>query len=220
MALPTNITAATSGHTAVHNATNAAVNDHEKRITTLETTESGGTSPKQLLGAGRPDIASTLTAEMQAAVAAAPVGTTFSSTDGASVKAWQWQKIDTGWVVTNGDTDWIDLTSIIKNGWTANVIKVKRINGFVEMRWMNLTSTDATDALILTLPNGFYSDDWVRFVANPGGTTPQVIERVTAIIRAGNNAIPSPAIVGAPSNSRYGSTIWSTTNAWPTTLTL
>ena len=66
----------------------------------------GSTSATQIIGAGRPDVASSMDANTQALVSAAPVGASFNSTDGAGTGAWAWQKTGAGWVVTMGDTGW------------------------------------------------------------------------------------------------------------------
>lgn len=57
-----------------------------------------------LTGAGRPDTRATLSPENREAVAAAPVGASFTSTDGAGTGAWAWVKTPTGWQVTYGET--------------------------------------------------------------------------------------------------------------------
>ncbi|RUQ23521.1 collagen-like protein [Kocuria sp. HSID16901] len=59
----------------------------------------------QIVGPGRPDIASTLQQNRQTVVTA-PVGASFYSTDGAGTGAWQWMKTPARWGVTHGDTGW------------------------------------------------------------------------------------------------------------------
>lgn len=81
----------------------------------------GQPSTYQIVGAGRPDIPASMTTAVQAQVSAAPVGSTFSSTDGAFVGAWQWQKLPTGWRVTFGDTGWCEIGPLL----TASVTSVK-----------------------------------------------------------------------------------------------
>ena len=70
-------------------------------------------TPESMLvvGPGRPD-APTTTGMTSAALAALPVGCEYRSTDGASVGAWAWRKRPTGWVVTEGDTGWRDVTAL------------------------------------------------------------------------------------------------------------
>lgn len=55
-------------------------------------------------GAGRPDVAASMTTAVQAAVAAASDGAVFTSTDGGGNGAWQWQKRAGTWKVLVGDT--------------------------------------------------------------------------------------------------------------------
>ena len=70
-------------------------------------------TPESMLvvGPGRPD-APTTTGMTSGALAALPVGCEYRSTDGASVGAWVWMKRPTGWVVTEGDTGWRDVTTL------------------------------------------------------------------------------------------------------------
>ena len=70
-------------------------------------------TPESMLvvGPGRPD-APTTTGMTSAALAALPVGCEYRSTDGASVGAWAWRKLGTGWRVTVGDTGWRDVKSL------------------------------------------------------------------------------------------------------------
>lgn len=62
----------------------------------------GGPTPYELIGPGRPDIPSGT--GLSSEIAAAPVGTTYLSTDGSGTGAWGWRKRSTGWVVVDGDT--------------------------------------------------------------------------------------------------------------------
>ena len=70
-------------------------------------------TPESMLvvGPGRPD-APTTTGMTSAALAALPVGCEYRSTDGASVGAWVWRKRPAGWVVTDGDTGWRNVTAL------------------------------------------------------------------------------------------------------------
>src|SRR5690606_6714399 len=54
-----------------------------------------------IVGAGRPDVPGSMIGSVASAVAAAPSGATFVSTDGPQ-GAWQWQKRGTTWTVTGG----------------------------------------------------------------------------------------------------------------------
>lgn len=68
----------------------------------------GGSHPLLLSGPGRPDVPSTTGGVITGSEA---VGTEYRSTDGAGVGAWVWMRRPTGWVVTDGDTGWRDVTS-------------------------------------------------------------------------------------------------------------
>lgn len=86
-------------------------------------------------GPGRPDIISTLDDSGRAWVQSAPIGALWSSTDGAGVGAWQWQRTPKGWRVTYGVTPFIsfqdNLLSLLRNaGFTADPIPGMR-NGVV-----------------------------------------------------------------------------------------
>ncbi|WP_237206456.1 hypothetical protein [Rothia nasimurium] len=81
--------------------------------------EPGNPSALVLVGVGRPDTPSTLSPENQTAVASAPVGATFTSTDGAGTGAWAWVKTPGGWQVTYADTGWRDITATAVSTETA-----------------------------------------------------------------------------------------------------
>lgn len=65
-----------------------------------------------LHGPGRPDQPGTTAGTV---TGSEPVGTTYTSTDGAGVGAWVWRKRPTGWTVVDGDTGWRDVTT----AWAA-----------------------------------------------------------------------------------------------------
>ena len=115
----------------------------------------GQPSTTQIIGAGRPDIPASMTTAVQAQVAAAPVGSTFSSTDGASVGAWQWQKRTAGWTVTNLDTDWRNINSLLSPSLgTSAKLMICRINRTVFLLGTSLNST-ATQTATFTIPSEF-----------------------------------------------------------------
>ena len=82
-----------------------------------------------VVGPGRPD-APTTTGMTSAALAALPVGCEYRSTDGASVGAWVWRKRPTGWVVTEGDTGWVDLTP----SWRGTDVPASAPDGAILVR--------------------------------------------------------------------------------------
>ena len=106
----------------------------------------GSPSATQIIGAGRPDVASSMDANTQELVAAAPVGTSFNSTDGASVGAWTWRKRPSGWDVTDGDTGWRNITGSVE--WVgvdaAGTFNLRRVNNLIHVRWAGVTVAKAT----------------------------------------------------------------------------
>ena len=64
--------------------------------------EQGAPGPGNIIGPGRPDVPAGT--GQAAVIAAAPVGASYVSTDGAGVGAWAWRKRPAGWVVVDGDT--------------------------------------------------------------------------------------------------------------------
>lgn len=115
----------------------------------------GQPSTYQIVGAGRPDIPASMTTAVQAQVAAAPIGATFSSTDGASVGAWTWQKLPSGWQVTFGDTGWRDIRALLGNGWTAQSLAIQRTTRTLTVAVGSLSAALATSATIISgLPTG------------------------------------------------------------------
>ena len=107
-----------------------------------------------VVGPGRPD-APTTTGLSSAQIAALPVGCEYRSTDGASVGAWVWRKRPTGWVVTSGDTGWVDRTATV-NGRSGGTFKVRRTESsvfaaFDDLQFESLTSGNPA----VKLPSGF-----------------------------------------------------------------
>ena len=107
-----------------------------------------------VVGPGRPD-APTTTGLSAAQIAALPVGCEYRSTDGASVGAWVWRKRNAGWVVTSGDTGWVDRTATV-NGRSGGTFKVRRTESsvfaaFDDLQFESLTSGNPA----VKLPSGF-----------------------------------------------------------------
>ena len=110
-----------------------------------------------IIGAGRPDVAASMTTAVQAQVSAAPVGSIFSSTDGASVGAWQWQKQSSGWKVIALDTGVCYIRGNVANGWAAASIGLRRNGNVVEFQFKGLNPAAATSDVFYNLPYGFRS---------------------------------------------------------------
>lgn len=164
---------------AAFNNAAAAINDLDSRVTSANTAIGNSLQPGEIavapntelsltgagtvanpltigsasiIGAGRPDVAASMTTAVQAQVAAARVGATFTSTDGASMGAWAWQLRPTGWKVTNGETVWFDLTSLLANGWQATSVKIMRLTQSCVMELANPVGTSATASELLSKP--------------------------------------------------------------------
>ena len=78
-------------------------------------------SPESMIvvGPGRPDDPTT-TGMDPADLTALPIGAEYRSTDGAAVGAWVWRKRPSGWVVVEGDTEWMIIysgSSVYEPAW-------------------------------------------------------------------------------------------------------
>ncbi len=234
-----------AGFTNAFNAAAAAINDLDSRVTSantaignsLQTNEiavapntelsltGAGTvaSPltigsASIIGAGRPDVAASMSTAVQTQVAAAPVGSTFASTDGASVGAWAWQKIDTGWVITSGDTKNCTVTSGILNSWAASSLNIRRVGNRVIFTIGNLDPAAATSDKFYELPVGF--SPLTQYVIWPimrvgssfGASATAALVWTTKILRiSGRTTIGSSKI----SPDMALPIEWTTEEAWP-----
>lgn len=142
-------------------ATERANQELNGRVQALENTPAPAPSPVpvsggRLSGSGRPDIASTLSSELAKATAVAPIGASFSSTDGAGVGAWAWQKTPAGWVVAAGDTGWRSIGSI---RGIAQELMLRRMGNAVYLspRGNRVTVNSLVANATLRLPSGFTS---------------------------------------------------------------
>lgn len=138
-------------------------------------TTDGPPGPESMLvvGPGRPDDPTT-TGHSDEQITALPVGCEYRSTDGASVGAWVWRKRPEGWVVTEGDTGWVDCTSNV-NGWSDGECWVRRTESsiFVTLNNLRFESLEYGFPKV-TLPSGFWVDEGVPIgavYALDGGTT-------------------------------------------------
>ena len=64
-------------------------------------------------------------------------------------------RVFVGDVMIHGDTGWRDVTSLLRNGWTADTFLMRRVGDLVEVRVSNLNGTNATDFFFFTPPEGF-----------------------------------------------------------------
>lgn len=174
-----------------------------------------------IYGAGRPDIPTTMTPETATTVSSAISGAQFFSSDGAGVGAWTWQKQGTRWVVTVGDTGWVDCTATV-NGRSGGTFKVRRTESSVTVSFDNLAfgSRDSGEPIV-SFPSGFRVEGLAYIgavYALGGGTT-------------AGGSYARMDLIGGGSSIRFSgatSTLWlrdflvfpSSTNPWPTTLTI
>ena len=172
----------------------------------------GGGSSLQIVGAGRPDVTTSMDAATQAAVTSATVGATFISTNGASVGAWMWLKLPTGWAVSFGDTGWRVLDPALT--LASGAFKIRRV-GIDVWLWLDdvrISKTElASDAIAVTIPAGFRpsavaisgfcltSPNWWRADINASGSV-RFPASMTALDHMRDTIHLSPA------------------DAWPTTL--
>jgi len=117
----------------------------------------GQPSTYQIVGASRPDVPASMTTAVQAQVSAAPVGSTFSSTDGASVGAWQWQKLPTGWKVTFGDTGWREIGPLLTASIVTSVGSFRICRTTDALRIQSKGLVTASGVGFYALPTGFRS---------------------------------------------------------------
>lgn len=164
----------------------------------------------QIVGAGRPDVTASMTTDVQAQVAAAPIGATFTSTDGASVGAWQWQKLPSGWVVTSGDTKLFSVVGLAANGWAISIAALRRNNNSIRLSLSGLDPASATSTTLATLPVGFRSDSAnTRRYEIPMESQPIYI--------TGGGPVIAPTGKGLLANG-IATLGWDTSDAWPTVL--
>ena len=102
-----------------------------------------------IVAAGRPDVSSSMATTIATAVAAAPVGCEFRSTDGPQ-GAWRWQRIastgiaTTDWVVTVGDTGWFSIKFADNSTNYSNMMLKERITPNVTYLDWQATVVNAT----------------------------------------------------------------------------
>jgi hypothetical protein len=182
----------------------------------------GQPSTYQIVGTGRPDVAASMTADVQAQVAAAPIGATFTSTDGASVGAWQWMRQPTGWTVSFGDTKPVYESGSAINGWTADSLGLRRCGNTVEFEFKALDPSAATSDGFYELPDGFKPVfsyiGWslIRPSRDLYGTANIAFVIANRLVRMlGPGIVGSTSVISHDMNNQAE---WTTTDPWPTTL--
>ena len=64
-------------------------------------------------------------------------------------------RVFVGDVMIHGDTGWRDVTSLLRNGWTADTFLMRRVGHTVETRATGLSGESATDFTFFVPPEGF-----------------------------------------------------------------
>ena len=130
-----------------------------------------------------------------------------------------------GWIVTYGDTGWVDVTARLANGWTATSVKVKRTttNCLLELTSPVGTAATAPDLLSVSL-NGFGVDCSATGYPTIGLLISNAAQTATVGLPFWSDGqittirISPSASVNVPSGIRLVS--WASRASWPTTLAL
>lgn len=106
---------------------------------------------------------------------AAPVGSIYTDT-AATSGAIRWIKANgtgkSGWRVEYGDTGWRNVTSLLSNGWTAEQVLLRRQNSTVILSALNLSATNATSGMFISLPGAFHTPKTFVMMVTPTGSRP------------------------------------------------
>ncbi|PPG39479.1 hypothetical protein [Pseudoclavibacter sp. RFBA6] len=132
--------------------------------------------PAGLVGPGRPDVPAGT--GLASEIAAAPVGTVYTSTDGASVNAWAWRKRPTGWVVIDGDSGWRNITADTNLG--SGRLLIRRRNSELLVQLDSFRATNGGTGTFYTPPTGFQYDGPSNSIARINSTVVEVIGRFGA----------------------------------------
>ena len=136
-----------------------------------------------LHGPGRPDQPGTTAGII---TGSEPVGTTYTSTDGAGVGAWVWRKRPTGWQVTDGDTGWRDLSALCGPLLTAGTVWVRRDGPMVTWRFRGI-ATSGAGALFTVDRN----HDLSAFMADAADVWPPIMHTIPCPVwRGGQGGSP------------------------------
>lgn len=172
-----------------------------------------------IIGAGRPDVAGTMTTDVAAQVAAATSGFKFVSTDGPQ-GAWEWWKRGSTWVVTDGNTGWRNLAANVVNGWQVQTFRVARIGSMVWVQIYGLTGI-ATWADVCPVPTGHRPTAAVYAMGRENFATGAPVFFVTNANYFGAGLGQTKMIGGTWDKATYAmscETSYITHDAWPTAL--
>lgn len=171
-----------------------------------------------LIAAGRPDVPAT-TPYTAAELNALAVGTEYRSTDGPQ-GAWRWRKTGAStWTVTDGDTGWRDVKSLISGSWTfpsgLHILQFRRTApDVIEFKFRG-DSVDAQPVIIAPAPTGFIAGDYSSLGSAARVTSPSAAHVVAAHATSSElRMYPIPTAGGTyVARGRYASA-----QPWPTTL--
>lgn len=187
----------------------------------------GGGSALQIVGAGRPDITSTMTTTVQAQVAAATVGTEFVSTSGDQ-GAWVWRRRTTGWVCVDGDTG---VRALLRPGSSTDALMLRRIGATVSCTMGTIDGgnlsgwsfgiTISENITVADAQQGFIADTAIAgAVYDDGKYAIPVVLIALPMIDTGviQLRVKEPVGAGMLKRMRSEPLIWNTSDSWPTTL--
>lgn len=224
--------------TVTGSSPNQAINFTIPRGAQGEKGDPGNLGSTIIYGAGRPDVTSSMTTETAASVESAQTGAQFISTDGPQ-GAWAWRKRPTGWVVTDGDTGWRDVTSEIvftEAIFDPGTLVVRRAGRHCEARftttWIGPNSNPqvpqnttlwtppsglsmSIDGNTAGIRRGFPIGDNMR--ASQSGI--QLSAQFVYVWDNGDGRFRGLAVAGAAlTTNGSGYVSWPTSDPWPTTL--
>lgn len=128
-----------------------------------------------IVGPGRPDQPTTTGGVI---TGSEPVGAEYRSSDGASVGAWVWRKRPTGWVVVDGDTGWVELSSVTDTADTSQFLfAIRRVNTMVHVRVQVPEGYTGGDKQQITIPVGFRTAAWLKYSVYEGVTVCELRHR-------------------------------------------
>lgn len=168
-----------------------------------------------IVGAGRPDVPATMTADVRTLVSAATSGAVFRSTDGPQ-GAWEWQKQGTTWVVTQGELETLIATIPDTPGATLHApgIRLTRHPQLVtvEIDRIDFTADYVGNSLTINVPVGFRP---AKTAYIPGGAYGGSVK--VWFVTASSGAMSTPSSGASPAYRHRFS--WVPRPDWPTTLT-
>ena len=135
-----------------------------------------------------------------------PVGTTYTSTDGAGVGAWVWRKRPTGWEVVDGDTGWRNVKADALT--TPSQLGIRRVGALVIVAGEHQSAPSTETAVYVPPPGLSPQAGPARFVAGVSGNGGRVI------IGGQDGSI---RVIGGGTWARFSITT-TTADTWPSTL--